>query len=101
MFFFFCSCSRDFAKKVLLAIQSNSVASLTQQAIRKDALKSSQYYSLLREFCFREENARAVPGKDTVSIRRGIRVPKFIAMKSMDQMLTDFLNKNPNCLFKK
>ena len=99
--FFFFSSSRAFAKKVLQAIQSNSVASLTQQAVRKDALKSSQYYSLLREFCFREENARAVPGNDTVSIRRGIRVPKFIAMKSMDEILTEFLKENPNCSFKK
>ena len=42
-----------------------------------------------------------MPGNDTVSIRRGIRVPKFIAMKSMDEILTEFLKENPNCSFKK
>ena len=92
-------CSRRFAKNVLSAIKEDKVDQLFKRETRKDAIKVTDWPELLKEFVYRPDNSRAVPGTDTVSIRYGVRMPKYILLRSRDDVLKNFQSEYPNCPF--
>ena len=92
-------CDREFAKKVILAIKDNKVDKLFTRETRKDAIKATDWPETLKEFVYKPENSRAVPGMDTVSIRYGVRMPKYIALRAREEILRDFCAEYPDCPF--
>ena len=65
-------------------------------------IKNTDYPKLLREFVFLEENSRAVPGLDTVSVGRNVpRQPKRLYSRSREAIIKDFLSLYPDCSFKR
>ena len=53
---------------------------------RNSEIKCTEYPDLLREFCFRDENSRAVPGLETISVGRNLpRKPKRLFNRSREE----------------
>ena len=47
----------------------------------------------------RAENSRACPRQDTVSVRYGVRKPKYLLIKNRLTIAKEFLIENPSCSF--
>ena len=50
-------------------------------------------------FVLEPENSRAVPGQDNISIRYGHRVPKYLLLKSKEDIIDQFKTQHPECEF--
>lgn len=96
------SCTRQFAGKLLRAVEDGDVATLGRRSPRLGEIKCTEYPALLREFCFREENSRPVPGLETVSVGRNLpRQPKRLYNRSREEIIAAFRAENPGCPFKR
>ena len=92
-------CSRKFASKVLLAIESNTEETLYHQNLRNDSIKFTPWMDKIKEFVLSSDNSRPVPGKETISIRYGVRVEKYLLQKSRYEIAREFKALNPDCPF--
>ena len=72
-----------FAKRVLQAISDGTEDSPLKRDVRNDYIKCTQWPDEISTFIFQSENSRAMPGKDSVSIRYGVRRPKFLLLTQM------------------
>ena len=73
--------------------------SLLATKCRKDTLSSSGWIPRLRSFFFSPEISRATPGKESVSIRRGVHAPKFLLKMSRSDAVKAFKVANPDYKF--
>ena len=95
-------CDRQYARKVLLAINSGTEKILYRRELRKGAIKGTEWPFLLRQFVLEPENSRTHPGQELVSVGRNLpKVPKRILHHSRDRTVQDFLKKYPDCDFQK
>ena len=92
------SCSPAYSKKFLTFIQDGTPEKLFKREVYNNAVKAIDWPEKLRECVILPENSRPVPGKDTISIRRGCRVPKYILKRNKLELIKSFLEQNPNCL---
>ena len=87
---------------MLKAVKEGTVDELSSKRFRKGEIKATDYPRLLREFVYREENLRAVPGLQTVSVGRNVpRVPRRILNRSKLLVIKEFKTVYPHCPFKK
>ena len=93
-------CSPEFAAKVLRFIDDGKEEDLYQHHDRVDAIKSTEWPNLIKEYVFLPENTRSVPGQQQVSVRYGVHLPKFILLRSRKCIASDFKAKYPECPFK-
>ena len=94
------NCSLKFAHRVLEAIDKGTVDELLKlRRERIDSMHVTKWPQLISEFVFRPENARAVPGQETVSVRYGVPKPKFLLLKSRDDIAKEFKLEHPTCDF--
>ena len=91
--------SRVFAKKVLTASKDGNEKSLFETRTRKDALHGSQWVAKMRSFFFSPDISRVTPGKDKVSIRRGVYAPKYLLKMSRMEAVKAFKSENWECPF--
>ena len=89
-----------FAKGVLQAIAENTEEELLKRDVRADSIKCTEWPSMISEFVFQPENTRAVPGQEDVSIRYGVRRPKYILLHSKEEIAAKFKENNPDCPYK-
>ena len=94
------SCSSEFAEKVLRYIKEGREEELLNRRTRVDAIKCTEWPAMIKTFVFLPENARSVPGQQQVSVRYGVRLPKYILLKSRESIASDFKLKYPDCPFK-
>ena len=94
------SCSVEFAEKVLLHIKEGREEELLKRRTRVDAIKCTEWPALIKTFVFLPENTRSVPGQQQVSVRYGVRLTKYILLRSRESIASDFKEKNPECEFK-
>ena len=94
------SCSVEFAEKVLLHIKEGREEELLKRRTHVDAIKCTEWPALIKTFVFLPENTRSVPGQQQVSVRYGVRLPKYILLRSRESIASDFKEKNPECEFK-
>lgn len=92
------SSSRKYARKVMKAVAHDDVNSLFERRTPRFAIRTTDWPERLTEFAHKPENARAFPGQETVSISRGVRVPKFLALHSKKDVVRSFI-KEHNCPF--
>ena len=93
------SCSVEFAE-VLGHIKEGREEELLKRRTRVDAIKCTEWPSLIKTFVFQPENTHSVPGQQQVSVRYGVRLPKYILLRSRESIASDFKEKNPECEFK-
>ena len=95
------TCSWRFAHSVLTAIENGTKTDLLTRNVRCDAIHADRYWTnRIAEFVLFPENARACPGQEKVSIKYGIRRPKFVLRKSRAVIANEFLQLNPECKYK-
>lgn len=95
------NCSRKFATAVLQAVESGDLDNFIGRKTRCDSIHADRFWvNRITEFVFKPENARAVPGQESVSIKYGVRRPKFILRKPRAVISSEFLAENPACPFK-
>ena len=93
--------SWKFAKLVLTAIKNGTEETLLQRKTRCDAIHADTVWTdRISEFVLRPENSRACPGQEKVSIKYGVRRPKFILRKSRAMIAAEFLVEYPDCRYK-
>ena len=92
-------CSPAFSRKVLLAIESGSEQQLFVNVKRRGSIAITQWPQILKEYFLQPENSRAVPGHETVSIRYGVRVEKFLLLRSRKEVVRSFKELHPDCPF--
>ena len=92
-------CHHDYAKRVLVAVRNKSEKKLFKRTSRKDSIVNTEWPNLLRSFLDQPTYSRPVPGKDSVSVQYGIRVPKILMLKSKIKILQEFKDQNPDCPF--
>ena len=90
-------CSDKFVKKVLLAIETEEL--LYNQNLCNDSIKFTPWMDFIKEFVLASDNSRPVPGKETVSIKYGVRREKYILLKSKYDIAKAFKLKYPDCKF--
>ena len=73
---------------------------MLKRRTRVDAIKCTEWPALIKEFVFLPENTRSVPGQQQVSVRYGVRLPKYILLRSQESIASDFKLKHPECPFK-
>ena len=93
------SCGRKFATKVLQALKDGKEQSLFIKNIRCDSVLATDWPAKLEQFVLQPENSRAVPGQDSISIRYGQRVPKYLLLKSKEEISRNFKEAFPDCKF--
>ena len=72
-------------------MENNEVETLGKRNWRNSEIKCTEYPNLLRDFCFRDENSRAVHGLETISVGRNLpRKPKRLFNRSREEILRDF-----------
>ena len=76
------SCSWRFAKNVLKAIHGRTESNLLQRNMRCDSIKATDWPNMISDFVLLPENLRAVPGQEMVSICYGVKLPKYLLLKS-------------------
>ena len=91
--------SWEYANRILKAIEEGKEESLFERATRKDAIKASEWPQRLAEFAKLPSNSRGCPGKETISIAYGVRVPKYLLVKKKKDVLQSFLTINEGCTF--
>ena len=91
------SCSPAYSKNFLTVIQDGTTEKLFNREVDNNAVKATDWPEKLREFVIIPEHSRPVPGKDTISSRRGCRVPKYILKRNKLELIKSFLEQNPNC----
>ena len=91
------SCSRTFAKKVLLAIKAGNTDELYKRKIKHNAIKASHWPEEIDKFVLNETNSRSVPGEEQVSVRYGFRMPKYILLRSRKDIAMAFKQQFPDC----
>ena len=91
------ACSWNFADTVLKAISEGIEDQLLTRNVRCESIKATEWPDKIASFVFQPENSRAMPGQDTVSVRYGVRRPKFLLMKSRTMIAQLFLELNPDC----
>ena len=94
------SCSVEFAEKVLRYIQEGREEELLKRHTRVDAIKCTEWPAMIKTFVLLPENSRSVPGQQQVSVRYGVRLPKYILLNSRESIASDFKLKYPECPFK-
>ena len=95
------SCSWRFAKSVLLAIKNGTVEELLVRNTRCDSIHANTLWTdRIVEFVLRPDNSRACPGQEKVSIKYGVRRPKFLLRRSRHAIATAFLTEYPDCPFR-
>ena len=93
-------CSFPFAKKVIEAVEKGEESSLLKRNMRCDTLLGTDWPSKLKSYVIQPENSRAVPGKEQVSIRYGVRHAKFVLLKSKQEIAENLKKLYPDCEFK-
>ena len=93
------ACSQAFAKKVLEAIHTNTEEDMYEQNIRNDSIKFTAWMGIIKDFVLSSENSRPIPGKETVSIKYGVRREKYLLQKSKHEIASDFNKLHPECPF--
>ena len=95
------SCDREFAKKVLDALHSGNISSLYSRSMRFNAIKATHWPGEISKYVLGDErNSRAVPGEEQVSVRYGLRLPKYILLRSRKDIALSFKEKFPDCPYK-
>lgn len=95
------NCSRQFAKSVLQAIENNDLESFVSRNTRCDSIHADrQWTDQILNFVMKPENSRAVPGLEQISIKYGVRRPKFILRKPRAIIASEFIDAHPSCPFK-
>ena len=95
------NCSRKFAKSVMEAVESDNLNDFMKRSTRADSIHADRHWTdLIAQFVLKPENARAVPGKETVSIKYGVRRPKYLLRKTRATIAAEFLSANPTCPYK-
>ena len=93
------ACTRKYAKRILVSIENGTENDLFTNNRRCTSIHASEWPSKLTKFVLLPENSRAVPGQDSVSIRYGVRHPKYILLKSRVDIAKKFKEENPDCSF--
>ena len=94
------NCSRKFAKTVLDAIASGTENGLLKRNLRCDSIKATHWPNEISSFVLGPENSRAVPGQEGVSVRYGVRRPKYVFLDSKGKNIAQrFKEANPDCPF--
>ena len=91
--------SFSFAKSVLCAIRDGTENNLLKRDIRADSIKCTHWPSLIADYVLDPANSRAVPGGEDVSVRYGVRKPKFVLLHTKDEIAHNFKQANPECEF--
>ena len=86
--------------KVLEAINTGTEENLYDKNLRNDSIKFTPWMDEIKKFVLSEENSRAVPGQETVSIRYNVRKEKYVLQKSKYEIAKAFKELHPDCLFK-
>ena len=87
---------------MLKAVKEGREATLLKKSYRRGEIKATDYPALLREFLYREENTRAVPGLETVSVGRNLpRVAKRLLNRGKVKLIKEFKEAHPECPFQK
>ena len=95
------NCSRKFAKSVLEAVEGNELETFIGRKTRCDSIHANRYWvDQISDFVLKPENSRAVPGQESISIKYGVRRPKYILRKPRAVIASEFLEANPTCPFK-
>ena len=90
--------SRKYAHRVMKAVEHGDIESLFERKAPRFAIHTTEWPRRLSEFAHKPENARSFPGGESVSIRRGVRVPKFLALHSKKEIVKSFILEE-NCPF--
>ena len=93
-------CHPEFASKVLNLIDEGCEDGLYKRRPRVDGIKCTEWPALITKFVFLPENTRSVPGQQQVSVRYGVRLPKFLLLRSRESIASDFKEKYPDCPYK-
>ena len=93
------NCSRQFAKTVLDAIASGTENGLLKRNLRCDSIKATHWPNEISSFVLGPENSCAVPGHEGVSVRYGVRRPKYVLLDSKGNIAQHFKEANPDCPF--
>ena len=91
--------SREFATKVLNAVQLEKTEELFKRKRRSDSIFSNDILERLTEFLSNAEHSRALPGNETVSVAYGKRLPKFLLKKSKAELAQLFKKENSDVTF--
>ena len=95
------NCSRKFAKLVMEAVERNELENFITRNIRCNAIHANRHWvDEISNFVMKPENTRPVPGQESVSIKYGVRRPKYILRKPRAVIASEFLAENPACPFK-
>ena len=94
-------CSYRFAKSVLIAIKNGTEGQLLQRKTRCDAIHADTLWTdRIIQFVLQPENSRACPGQEKISIKYGVRRPKYLLRKSRASIASEFLIAYPDCTYK-
>ena len=93
------ACSRKFARTILKAVSEGTEDQLLTRNVRCDSIKATEWPDKIANFVFQPEHTRAMPGNDTVSVRYGVRRPKFLLIRSCEMIAQSFIEINPDCQF--
>ena len=94
-------CSRNFAKSVLEAVENNTFESFVSRKVQCDSIHANRLWTdKITTFVLKPENTQPVPGREQVSIKYGVRRPKFLLRKPRAVIASEFLDENPTCPFK-
>ena len=74
------SCSWRFAKNVLKTIHDGTESDLLQRNVRCDSIKVTDWPNMISDFVPLQENLRAVPEQEVVSICCGVKSPKYLLL---------------------
>ena len=89
------NCSRKFAKSVMLTIENNDIENFLTRNVRCDSIHANrQWTDLIIKYVLKPENARAVPGREQVSIKYGVQRPKFILGKPRAIIASEFMTES-------
>ena len=93
------SCSWQYAKLVLTSIDNGTEKELFTHNKRCDSINSSDWPRKITQYVLCPENSRPIPGNEQVSIRYGVRHPKFLLLRSKQAITDEFKKLHPTCQF--
>jgi hypothetical protein len=76
------SSSNDSAKRIIHAVLEDDVKNLFKFKARTAGIKGTEWLEKFHSFAFQPENARSMPGFESISVAYGKRLPKFLAQDS-------------------
>jgi hypothetical protein len=84
------SSSNDSAKRIIHAVLEDDVKNLFKFKARTAGIKGTEWLEKFHSFAFQPENARSMPGFESISVAYGKRLPKFLAQDSKKNIVKRF-----------